>query len=141
MSARSIFDDYDQNNTPRIMTFRPSYEEFVNFADYIEYMESRGAHKAGLAKIIPPVEWKPRRSGYDIENINMTIPAPISQVVTGYVQIISPPFSTSLYIYIQIHLQCSWCLPANQHTATPPDDAASVHGEGQLGAASDPPTH
>lgn len=86
MSARSSFDDDGQRNTPRIMTFRPSYEEFVNFADYIEYMESRGAHKAGLAKIIPPVEWKPRRSGYDIENINMTIPAPISQVVTGYVE-------------------------------------------------------
>lgn len=99
MSARSSFNDDDQKNTPRIMTFRPSYEEFVNFADYIEYMESRGAHKAGLAKIIPPVEWKPRRSGYDIENINMTIPAPISQVVTGYVQIISPPYSTSLNKY------------------------------------------
>lgn len=99
MSARSSFNDDDQKNTPRIMTFRPSYEEFVNFADYIEYMESRGAHKAGLAKIIPPVEWKPRRSGYDIENINMTIPAPISQVVTGYVQILSPPYSTSLNKY------------------------------------------
>lgn len=99
MSARSSFNDDDQKNTPRIMTFRPSYEEFVNFADYIEYMESRGAHKAGLAKIIPPVEWKPRRSGYDIENINMTIPAPISQVVTGYVQIISPPYATSFNKY------------------------------------------
>ncbi|KAM8713023.1 hypothetical protein ACLKA7_013353 [Drosophila subpalustris] len=65
------------------MTFRPSYEEFKNFAAYIEYMESRGAHRAGLAKIIPPVEWTPRKSGYDIENINMTIPPPICQVVNG----------------------------------------------------------
>lgn len=104
MSARSSFDNDDQRNTPRIMTFRPSYEEFVNFADYIEYMESRGAHRAGLAKIIPPVEWKPRSSGYDIENINMTIPAPISQVVTGYVQIISQHYSTSLKIYIYIYI-------------------------------------
>ncbi|TDG48942.1 hypothetical protein AWZ03_004626 [Drosophila navojoa] len=85
MSTRLSFgdDDAGTNNVPRIMTFRPSYEEFVNFAEYVEYMESRGAHKAGLVKIIPPVEWKPRRSGYDIENINMTIPAPICQVVTG----------------------------------------------------------
>ncbi|ALC42738.1 Kdm4A [Drosophila busckii] len=65
------------------MVFRPSYDEFVNFSAYIEYMESRGAHKAGIVKIIPPREWKPRKSGYDIENINMTIPAPICQVVTG----------------------------------------------------------
>ncbi|KAH8391108.1 hypothetical protein KR215_007141 [Drosophila sulfurigaster] len=83
MSTRLSFDDGDQNTNPRIMTFRPSYEEFKNFADYIAYMESRGAHKAGLVKIIPPVEWIPRKSGYDIENINMTIPAPINQVVTG----------------------------------------------------------
>ncbi|EDW58766.1 probable lysine-specific demethylase 4A [Drosophila virilis] len=82
-STRLSFGDDDQHNMPRIMTFRPSYEEFINFAGYIEYMESRGAHKAGLVKIIPPKEWIPRRSGYDIENINMTIPAPICQVVTG----------------------------------------------------------
>lgn len=33
------------------MTFRPSYEEFKDFAGYIDFMESRGAHLAGLAKI------------------------------------------------------------------------------------------
>ncbi|EDW01194.1 probable lysine-specific demethylase 4A [Drosophila grimshawi] len=83
MSKRLSFDGDDENNIPRIMTFRPKYEEFTNFAAYIEYMESRGAHKAGLVKIIPPVEWTPRKSGYDIENINMTIPPPICQVVEG----------------------------------------------------------
>ncbi|XP_043662171.1 probable lysine-specific demethylase 4A [Drosophila teissieri] len=83
MSTRSSFGDEEQNKVPRIMTFRPSYEEFKNFSAYIEYIESRGAHLAGLAKIQPPAEWVPRKSGYDIENINMTIPAPICQVVTG----------------------------------------------------------
>lgn len=83
MSSTLTFDDGDPNCTPRIMTFRPSYEEFKDFSGYVEYMESRGAHKAGLVKIIPPVEWTPRESGYDIENINMTLPAPISQEVTG----------------------------------------------------------
>uniref|UniRef100_A0A0B4K7U3 [histone H3]-trimethyl-L-lysine(9) demethylase n=1 Tax=Drosophila melanogaster TaxID=7227 RepID=A0A0B4K7U3_DROME len=83
MSTRSSFADEEQNKVPRIMTFRPSYEEFQNFSAYIEYIESRGAHLAGLAKIQPPAEWVPRKSGYDIDNINMTIPAPICQVVTG----------------------------------------------------------
>ncbi|XP_017012514.1 probable lysine-specific demethylase 4A [Drosophila takahashii] len=83
MSTRSSFGDEEQTKVPRIMTFRPSYEEFKDFSGYIEYIESRGAHLAGLAKIQPPAEWVPRKSGYDIENINMTIPAPISQVVTG----------------------------------------------------------
>uniref|UniRef100_A0A667YI00 [histone H3]-trimethyl-L-lysine(9) demethylase n=1 Tax=Myripristis murdjan TaxID=586833 RepID=A0A667YI00_9TELE len=64
-----------------IMTFYPTTEEFKNFSRYIAYMESQGAHKAGLAKIVPPKEWKPRRSYDDIDDL--VIPAPIQQVVTG----------------------------------------------------------
>ncbi|KAG7239227.1 hypothetical protein INR49_029893, partial [Caranx melampygus] len=63
------------------MTFYPSAEQFKNFSRYIAYMESQGAHKAGLAKIVPPKEWKPRGSYDDIDDL--VIPAPIQQVVTG----------------------------------------------------------
>lgn len=34
-----------------IMTFYPTAEEFKNFTRYIAYVESQGAHKAGLAKV------------------------------------------------------------------------------------------
>uniref|UniRef100_A0A8C7I401 [histone H3]-trimethyl-L-lysine(9) demethylase n=1 Tax=Oncorhynchus kisutch TaxID=8019 RepID=A0A8C7I401_ONCKI len=64
-----------------IMTFHPTAEEFQNFSRYIAYMESQGAHKAGLAKIVPPKDWKPRKSYDDIDDL--VIPAPIQQVVTG----------------------------------------------------------
>ncbi|KAF1384154.1 hypothetical protein PFLUV_G00139340 [Perca fluviatilis] len=64
-----------------IMTFYPTVEEFKNFSRYIAYVESQGAHKAGLAKIVPPKEWKPRSSYDDIDDL--VIPAPIQQVVTG----------------------------------------------------------
>uniref|UniRef100_A0A671XUC2 [histone H3]-trimethyl-L-lysine(9) demethylase n=1 Tax=Sparus aurata TaxID=8175 RepID=A0A671XUC2_SPAAU len=64
-----------------IMTFYPTVEEFKNFTRYIAYVESQGAHKAGLAKIVPPKEWKPRSSYDDIDEL--VIPAPIQQVVTG----------------------------------------------------------
>lgn len=37
---------------PNIMVFRPSWDEFKDFAKYVEYMESKGAHKAGIAKVI-----------------------------------------------------------------------------------------
>ncbi|XP_067630143.1 probable lysine-specific demethylase 4A [Eurosta solidaginis] len=83
MSIISGCNDDKRNKIPRIMTFRPSYEEFKNFSSYVEYMERRGAHLAGLAKVIPPPEWEPRKTGYNIDNINMTIPAPICQVVSG----------------------------------------------------------
>ncbi|XP_048518918.1 uncharacterized protein LOC109537663 [Dendroctonus ponderosae] len=72
-----------ENRSYKIMVFRPTWEEFKNFAKYVEYMESMGAHKAGLAKVIPPPEWVPRKSGYDVQDLNLTIPAPICQVVTG----------------------------------------------------------
>ncbi|XP_029819738.1 lysine-specific demethylase 4B [Manacus vitellinus] len=70
-----------QNPGCKIMTFRPSLEEFRDFGKYIAHMESQGAHRAGLAKVIPPKEWKPRRTYDDIDD--MVIPAPIQQVVTG----------------------------------------------------------
>jgi hypothetical protein len=38
-------------DVPRIMVFRPTYDEFNSFSKYIEYMEKCGAHKAGLAKV------------------------------------------------------------------------------------------
>ncbi|KAG9278848.1 lysine-specific demethylase 4A [Astyanax mexicanus] len=71
-----------QNSSSRgIMTFRPTMEEFRNFSRYMAYIESQGAHKAGLAKIIPPKEWSPTASYRDIDDL--VIPAPIQQVVTG----------------------------------------------------------
>uniref|UniRef100_A0A665T0Q1 [histone H3]-trimethyl-L-lysine(9) demethylase n=1 Tax=Echeneis naucrates TaxID=173247 RepID=A0A665T0Q1_ECHNA len=71
----------DMDKSSRIMTFTPSKEEFKDFNRYIAYMESQGAHKAGMAKIIPPKGWKPRRTYDDIDDL--VIPAPIQQVVTG----------------------------------------------------------
>uniref|UniRef100_A0A8K9X0T8 [histone H3]-trimethyl-L-lysine(9) demethylase n=1 Tax=Oncorhynchus mykiss TaxID=8022 RepID=A0A8K9X0T8_ONCMY len=64
-----------------IMTFHPTAEEFQNFSRYIAYMEYQGAHQAGLAKVVPPKDWRPRKSYDDIDDL--VIPAPIQQVVTG----------------------------------------------------------
>ncbi|XP_030061331.1 lysine-specific demethylase 4A [Microcaecilia unicolor] len=74
----------DQENlksNSRIMTFYPTMEEFRNFSRYIAYIESQRAHRAGLAKVVPPKEWKPRATYDDIDDL--IIPAPIQQVVTG----------------------------------------------------------
>nr|XP_003216616.1 PREDICTED: lysine-specific demethylase 4C isoform X1 [Anolis carolinensis]XP_008101557.1 PREDICTED: lysine-specific demethylase 4C isoform X1 [Anolis carolinensis] len=69
------------NPSCKIMTFQPTMDEFREFNKYLAYMESKGAHRAGLAKVIPPKEWKPRKSYNDIDNL--IIPAPIQQMVTG----------------------------------------------------------
>ncbi|XP_072373316.1 lysine-specific demethylase 4C-like isoform X3 [Scyliorhinus torazame] len=68
-------------STCKIMTFQPTMEEFKNFSKYIAYMESQGAHRAGLAKVIPPKGWKPRGNYDNIDNL--VIPSPIQQMVTG----------------------------------------------------------
>lgn len=41
----------------KIQTFRPTWEEFKDFPKYIRYIESQGAHKAGLARVSISVHW------------------------------------------------------------------------------------
>ncbi|XP_032069074.1 lysine-specific demethylase 4C [Thamnophis elegans] len=79
MAAQSL--DSPPNPSCKIMTFQPTMDEFKDFNKYLAYMESKGAHRAGLAKVIPPKEWKPRKSYDDIDDL--MIPAPIQQMVTG----------------------------------------------------------
>jgi hypothetical protein len=45
------------NHECSILTFRPTFEEFKDMPRYIQYMESKGAHRGGIAKVIPPKEW------------------------------------------------------------------------------------
>lgn len=55
-------------------TFYPTLEEFSNLTKYVQYIESEGAHRAGICKIVPPKEWVPRAQGYnpaDIEDIEI----------------------------------------------------------------------
>lgn len=35
----------------KIQTFRPTWEEFKDMQNYIKYIETKGAHKAGLARV------------------------------------------------------------------------------------------
>nr|XP_035930858.1 lysine-specific demethylase 4D-like [Halichoerus grypus] len=70
-----------QNPSYTVMTFHPTTEEFKDFNTYIAYVESQGAHRAGLAKVIPPKEWKATQTYDDISDI--LIATPLQQVVSG----------------------------------------------------------
>ena len=39
------------HSIPKIQVFRPTWEEFKDFNKYIDYIESKGAHKAGICKV------------------------------------------------------------------------------------------
>eukprot|EP00096_Caligus_rogercresseyi_P011268 TRINITY_DN4386_c0_g1_i1.p1 TRINITY_DN4386_c0_g1~~TRINITY_DN4386_c0_g1_i1.p1 ORF type:complete len:808 (-),score=218.17 TRINITY_DN4386_c0_g1_i1:77-2500(-) len=70
-------------NVPAIQVFRPSWEEFKDFNKYLTHIESLGAHKAGVAKIIPPKEWVPRKKPLQISELDIRIPDPICQMING----------------------------------------------------------
>ena len=65
-----------------VLTFKPTIEEFSNFSKYVAYMESVGAHKAGIAKVIPPKEWIPRKKGYNVDNLAINVSSPLKQKIT-----------------------------------------------------------
>lgn len=62
---------------------RPSKGEyFLNF----HYLQSKSGQQwniFAIKQIIPPAEWVPRKSGYNLDDINVKIKSPILQFVTG----------------------------------------------------------
>lgn len=47
----AVMSDSPPNPSCKIMTFRPSMDEFREFNKYLAHMESQGAHRAGVAKV------------------------------------------------------------------------------------------
>ena len=73
-----------QMSNLEVPTFYPTFDEFKNFSSYISKIESCGAHRIGLAKIVPPREWVARKMGYKQRQIDDTmVQNPIKQEVHG----------------------------------------------------------
>ena len=49
--------DNNPNPEHNILVMRPTMKQFQDFPKYIQYVESLGAHKGGICKIIPPKDW------------------------------------------------------------------------------------
>lgn len=73
-----------QNPSCKIMTFRPTMEEFKDFNKYVAYIESQGAHRAGLAKV--GASWP--RAGPSVA-VSEGCASPASQFI-------EPPLSTDV---------------------------------------------
>lgn len=63
-------------------TLRPTMEEFSNFTEFVRRARAAYANY-GLVKVIPPAEWKARKSGAYDDVDDMIIPLPIKQVIQG----------------------------------------------------------
>lgn len=67
-----------------IKTYKPTMEQMKDFSAYIKLIHDDNGHRAGLAKIIPPPEYKPRKAGYSDDTLyNLEIKHPIKQEVNG----------------------------------------------------------
>lgn len=42
---------HNKAEIPALSVFRPTWEQFQDFSGYISYIEGKGAHKAGVAKV------------------------------------------------------------------------------------------
>jgi len=89
------------------MTFYPTVEELASFDTYVAYMESQGAHKAGIARIVTPRDWTARKAGYEPSEVDIIIDNPVKQniaitKVPGAFTTIGdrsiPPFTLSEYL-------------------------------------------
>ena len=85
-STTELLGPYEQEPVDPLIfepqTFRPTYEEFKDLQGYIKYMESKGAHKAGIAKIVVPREWIPRKQGYNPSDFDIVIQGPVQQNIS-----------------------------------------------------------
>lgn len=67
------------------MTFYPTLAEFKDLPKYVAHMESKGAHFAGIAKIVPPPQWqpnnKPREQRYNPSEMKFKIENPLQQTI------------------------------------------------------------
>ena len=70
-------------NTSSPMTFYPTKEQLANFKTYVPFMESQGAHKAGIARIVPPKDWTARKAGYEPSEVDIIIDSPVKQNITS----------------------------------------------------------
>ncbi|XP_018025574.2 probable lysine-specific demethylase 4B isoform X1 [Hyalella azteca] len=75
-------DDGSSSCSPgEVMVFHPTWEEFKDFEKFLEFIEEKGAHKMGLAKIVPPKQYVPRKADIDLKGL--MIHETIMQTVQG----------------------------------------------------------
>jgi len=67
------------------MTFYPTLEEWSDLPSYVSYIESQGAHHAGIVKITAPPDWepnrKPKEQRYNPSDIDVLIENPLMQTI------------------------------------------------------------
>jgi hypothetical protein len=74
---------YQDLSTGSPMTFYPTMEQFASFDTFVAYMESQGAHKAGIARIVPPKKWTARKAGYEPSEVDIIIDSPVEQNIAN----------------------------------------------------------
>ena len=63
--------------TPPI--FHPTLDQLADWEGFVTTMEEAGAHRIGIAKLIMPEGWQPRKGGYNLSNLNLKVDKLLTQ--------------------------------------------------------------
>ena len=69
------------NAIPTPPTFHPTLAELANWEGFVATMEEAGAHRVGIAKLIMPEGWQPRKRGYNLSNLNLEVDKLLTQKI------------------------------------------------------------
>jgi len=80
---QSISIPSESANAPPL-TYYPTMDQMENFEAFVAHLESLGAHTEGIARIVPPKEWIPRKAGYEPSEMNeIIIKKPVKQNIVS----------------------------------------------------------
>ena len=71
--------------TPPI--FHPTLDQLADWEGFVTTMEEAGAHRIGIAKLIMPEGWQPRKGGYNLSNLNLKVDKLLTQKISGNLEI------------------------------------------------------
>ena len=68
---------------PYCPVVRPTLKQFQNFREFVEKLDRTYKKEYGIVKVIPPPEWKARKSDYGPAFHDLNINGPIEQNLYG----------------------------------------------------------
>ena len=66
-----------------IPTFHPTLAQLADWEAFVATMEEEGAHRIGIAKLIMPEGWQPRKGGYNLSNLDLKVDKLLIQNIEG----------------------------------------------------------
>ena len=111
------------NVIPTPPTFHPTLAQLADWEGFVATMEEAGAHRVGIAKLIMPEGWQPRKKGYNLSNLNLEVDKLLTQKIKPIPTKVQGAFSheTSLFNRSNKMSVANYLAMASSSQHQPPD--------------------